>query len=466
MSVMNHPDRLFPIDSTQRNIARNLYNHIKDLPIISPHGHTDPKWFAQNQNFKNATSLLLTPDHYILRMLYSQGISLEELGRGKDESDLAVMRSAWKIFGKNFHLFDGTPSSIWMNSVFSEVFGIEEELTGESADIFFDNINEKLASDEFKPNALMKRFNIELIATTDEAIDTLEHHKVIRSNGEVNVIPTFRPDRLTDPTHEDFRNHIDILSEKSDENIFKISGFFKALRERREYFKSLGATATDHGHPSARTLYLSTDELQKLFDLALKGNIDETQAERFRAGMLFEMAKMSCDDGLVMQIHPGPFRNHNRELFEKFGRDIGADIPRSTEYVENLKPLLDHFGNHKELKIILFTLDETRYSTELAPLAGHYPVIKLGPAWWFHDSPEGMMRYRRMVTETGGFYNTVGFNDDTRAFLSIPARHDVARRMDAGFISELLLQKRISEKSAYRLMEDLTYNLAKNGYNL
>lgn len=466
MSVVNHPDRLFPIDSAQRKIARSLYDKVKNLPIISPHGHTDPKWFAENKHFKNATSLLLTPDHYLLRMLYSHGISLEDLGRGASEDDMDKMRSAWKIFAKNFYLFDGTPSSIWMNTVFADVFDLDEELSEQTADKFFDKINSCLKTDEFRPNSLMQRFNIELIATTDEAIDDLSFHKTIKNKGDVKVIPTFRPDRLTDPTHEDFLKHLEVLGTQTQHSVTNIKGFLAALRERRNYFKENGATATDHGHPSALTLNLSEEELQKLFDLALKGKISEIEAERFRGAMLFEMAKMSCEDGLVMQIHPGPYRNHNLELFKKFGRDIGADIPRSTEYVENLKPLLDSFGNNKNLKIILFTLDETRYATELAPLAGHYPAIKLGPPWWFHDSPEGMVRYRKMVTETAGFYNTVGFNDDTRAFLSIPARHDVARRMDANFLSELLLQKRITEKSAFRLIEDLSYNLVKAGYNL
>lgn len=466
MPVINHPDRLFPIDSAQKKIAHSLYDKVKDLPIISPHGHTDPKWFAENQNFRNATSLLLTPDHYLLRMLYSHGISLEDLGRGADENDSDKMRSAWKTFAKNFYVFDGTPSSIWMNTVFDKVFGINKELDESTADFFFETINECLAKDEFKPNSLMHKFKIELIATTDEAIDDLEYHKKIKNKGDVRVIPTFRPDRLTDPLHEDFSKHLEILGNQTKHSVTNITGFLKALRERREYFKNHGATATDHGHPSALTLNLDEAELQKLFDLALSGKISVKEAERFRGAMLFEMAKMSVDDGLVMQIHPGPFRNHNRDLFEKFGRDIGADIPRSTEFVENLKPLLDSFGNNNKMKVILFTLDETRYATELAPLAGHYPALKLGPPWWFHDSPEGMMRYRKMVTESAGFYNTVGFNDDTRAFLSIPARHDVARRMDAHFLSELLLQKRITESAAFRLIEDLSYNLAKAGYNL
>ncbi|MBD66634.1 MAG: glucuronate isomerase [Halobacteriovoraceae bacterium] len=459
MHEINHPDRLFPINLDQKKLARTLYDSVKNLPILSPHGHTDPKWFHENKHFTNATELLLTPDHYLLRMLYSQGIPLEIFGRGK-KLDEQEQKTAWRVFAENYFLFSGTPSWIWLNHVFSEVFGIQEELAKENADLFYETINKKLQSDEFKPNALLDRFNIEKIATTDEAIDSLEFH----TNSK--VIPTFRPDRLTDPEHDDFYEHLNKLSDLTGENISKVNGYLNALMKRREFFKTKGATATDHGHPTAQTLSLSETELQKLLDKALKKEITAQESEQFRAAMLVEMAKLSLDDGLVMQIHPGSHRNHNLKLFKNIGRDVGADIPQSTEYTHALKDLLNTVGNESHLNIIIFTLDENRYSTELAPLAGHYPALKLGPAWWFHDSFEGMMRFRERTMETAGFYNTVGFNDDTRAFFSIPARHDVARRVDAHFISKLILEKRITEKSAFKLMEDLTYNLPKKAYQL
>lgn len=459
MHEINHPDRLFPIDGDQRKLARNLYDTVKDFPIISPHGHTDPAWFHTNQNFQNATSLLITPDHYLLRMFYSQGIDLETMGRGRD-GDSPAMEQAWQTFADHLHLFWGTPSWIWLNHVFSEVFGLKEELNSENAMAFYESINRQLATDTFKPNELLERFNIELIATTDDAIDELHQHT------HKKVIPTFRPDRLTDPEHEDFASHMETLSALTGENVSSVNGYLKALRSRREFFKSKGATATDHGHPTAYTYDMSKTQLQTFLDKALKGKLESFQAELFRAAMLVEMAKMSLDDGLVMQIHPGSHRNHNLSLFKTHGRDVGADIPRSTEFTASLKALLNKVGNEKEMKIIIFTLDETRYSTELAPLAGHYPALKLGPAWWFHDSFEGMMRYRERTMETAGFYNTVGFNDDTRAFFSIPARHDVARRVDCHFLSRLVLEHRLTEKAAHKLIQDLTYHLPKKAYNL
>jgi glucuronate isomerase len=182
--------------------------------------------------------------------------------------------------------------------------------------------------------------------------------------------------------------------------------------------------------------------------------------------MLTEMAAMSIDDGLVMQIHPGSFRNHSAGMLHRFGRDKGFDIPSRTDYVRALKPMLDKFGMDKRLSIILFTLDESSYSRELAPLAGVYPTLKLGPSWWFHDSPEGMLRFRRMTTETAGFYNTVGFNDDTRAFLSIPARHDVARRVDCAFLAELVADHRLDEDEAAEIVVQLAYELPKRAYKL
>jgi glucuronate isomerase len=464
-----HPDRLFSADTTQRDIARRLYQTIKDLPIISPHGHTDPQWFADNQPFGNASELLIRPDHYVFRMLFSQGIPLESLGiPSRDGSPVETdARKIWRIFAEHYYLFRGTPSRMWLDHVFHEVFGIQVALNSVTADDYFDQINARLATPEFLPRALFERFNIECLATTESPLDDLRHHQKIRESGwSGKVITSYRPDPVMDPDFEGFIPNLKKLAELTGEDTFTYSGYLNGLRQRRAYFRTLGATATDHGHATAATANLSRGEIEKLFNLALAGNCNAQQAELFRAHMLTEMAAMSLDDGLVMQIHPGSFRNHNAQLFSRFGRDKGADIPTGTEYVKALKPLLDRFGNEPNLTIILFTLDETSYSRELAPLVGHYPCLRMGPAWWFHDSPEGMRRFREQVTETAGFYNTVGFNDDTRAFLSIPARHDVARRMDCGFLAQLVAEHRLNEDEAADLAMDLTYNLVKKAYKL
>jgi glucuronate isomerase len=467
-SLSLHPDRLLPVDSAVRDIARALYTQVKDLPIISPHGHTDPSWFANNECFGNATDLLLTPDHYLLRMLYSQGIPMEDLGIApRGEASSADPREAWRLFAQNYHLFRGTPSHIWLDWVFAEAFGLDVRLSGETADHYFDIINAKLATDAFRPRALFDRYGIEVIATTENPLDTLEHHQAIRdSDWNGRVITAYRPDPVIDPEFEGFVDNLSTFSAITGEDCLSWAGYLAAHRQRRAFFAEMGATSTDHGHPTPATADLSPAEAEVLFARVVSGSCSPEDAELFRAQMLTEMAGMSLEDGLVMQIHPGSFRNHNPQLFERFGRDIGADIPMRTEYVENLRPLLSKYGNEPDLSIILFTLDETVYSRELAPLAGHYPVLKLGPAWWFHDSPEGMRRFRRMTTETAGFYNTVGFNDDTRAFLSIPARHDLARRIDCGFLAELVAEHRLSEEDAADLASDLAYNLAKQAYKL
>lgn len=464
-----HADRLFPADAKVRDIARALYNEIKDLPIISPHGHTDPRWFAYDESFGNATELLIRPDHYVFRMLYSQGISLESLGiprwdGGEVEKD---PRKIWDLFAKNYYLFRGTPSRMWLDTVFHDVFGLRVQLNEQTATQYYDSITEQLATDAFRPRALMDRFNIELIATTEGALDALPHHQAIQGTPwQKRVITSFRPDDVVDASREDFAANVAKLGEMTGEDTQSWSGYLDAIRKRREWFRQMGATATDHGHPTALTADLNTSACEALFARCLKGEASEQEQEIFRGQMLTELAGMSIEDGMVMQIHPGAFRNHNPELFTKFGRDKGADIPSQTEYVQALKPLLDKYGNNPKLNIILFTLDETVYARELAPLAGHYPSLKLGPAWWFHDSPEGMLRFRHQVTETAGFYNTVGFNDDTRAFLSIPARHDVARRIDCRFLAELITQHRINEDEGFELAHDLTYNLAKKAYKL
>src|SRR5690606_37130720 len=439
-----HPDRLFPADPGVRAIARELYAEVAGLPIVSPHGHTDPAWFAEDEPFSNAAALLLQPDHYLLRMLYSQGVPLEALIGEADP------RAAWRLFAERYHLFHGAPSRIWLDWVFAEAFRIDVRLQAETADLYFDTITDALQRPEFRPRALFERFDIEAIATTESPLDPLDHHRTIRERGwSGRVITAYRPDPVVDPEFEGFQTNLDRLSELTGEDCRNWAGYLAAHRQRRAFFAELGATSSDHGHPTAQTADLSAREAEALFGKVVAGDISPADAELFRAHMLTEMAGMSQDDGLVMQLHPGSFRNHNRDLFARFGRDKGADIPMRTDYVHALKPLLDRFGNAAEFTLILFTLDESAYARELAPLAGHYPCLRLGPAWWFHDSPDGMRRFRRMTTETAGFWNTVGLNDDTRAFLSIPARHDLARRIDCGFLAELVAEHRLEEDEAH-----------------
>ncbi|HEY2511494.1 MAG TPA: glucuronate isomerase [Polyangiaceae bacterium] len=462
-------DRLFPPEPRVREIARRLYAGVHALPIISPHGHTDAAWFACNEPFPDAAELLVIPDHYVFRMLYSQGVALESLGIARRDGGPVQRdhRRVFRLLAEHWHLFRGTPSRLWLTHALSEVFGVQEPLTPESADRIYDRISDCLQEPAFLPRALFERFRIEVLATTESPLDPLLHHAALRKSGwSGRVITTFRPDPVVDPEHEDFAENVARLGEITGEDTQSWKGYLRGLAVRRQFFASMGATATDHGHPSAATFDLSASESEALFRRALAGDASPAEAERFRGQMLLEMARLSLEDGLVMQLHPGSFRNHNPALFQTFGRDKGADVPQPTEYVRALKPLLDRFGNDPRLTLIVFTLDESAYSRELAPLAGHYPALKLGPAWWFFDSPEGMRNYRERVTETAGFYNTVGFNDDTRAFLSIPARHDVARRVDCAFLARWVAEHRLDEDEAAELAVDLAYNLAKRGYKL
>jgi glucuronate isomerase len=458
-------DRLFPGEPSARNIARALYASVKDLPIVSPHGHTQAAWFANNVPFPDPAKLFVQPDHYIYRMLYSQGISLEDLEIG--EPELKDPRKVWRIFASHYYLFRGTPTRIWLDFAFHHLFGLNDLLSEFTSDLYYDTISEKLRTPEFLPRALFERFNLEVLTTTDSPLDSLADHQSIRdSNWKARILPTFRPDSVVDPEFAGFAANIAELGRQTGEDTASWRGYLNALRKARTRFLALGCTATDHGHPTPQTADLSTPEAETLFGRILSGSADPQQQELFRAQMLTEMASMSLEDGLVMQIHPGSMRNHNAALYRRYGRDIGADIPRPTNYVDALRPLLDRFGNESKLTIILFTLDESTYSRELAPLAGHYPCLRLGPPWWFHDSPEGMLRFRELATETAGFYNTAGFNDDTRAFLSIPARHDVARRVDCAFLAKLVTEHRLGEDEALEVAHDLTYRLVKEAYRL
>lgn len=462
-------DRLFPVEPRLRGLARALHASVAAAPIVSPHGHTDPRWFAENAAFPDPAQLFVTPDHYVFRMLHSQGVSLESLGvprvdGGPVETD---GRAIWRRFAEHFHLLRGTPSRIWLDHAFETVFGLSERLSAASADSAYDQIADCLAQPEFRPRALFERFNIEVIATTESPLDDLRWHRMIGESGWTGrVITAYRPDPVVDPDFAGFVQNVEAFCALAGEDAASYSGYLAAHRNRRSYFKRFGATSTDHGHPSATTCNLPPDAAAALYGRVMTGKASAEERETFRGQMLTEMAKMSLEDGLVMQIHPGALRNHSAPVLARFGRDKGYDVPRRTDYVTALGPLLDLLGEEAGLTIILFTLDETTYARELAPLAGVYPCLRLGPAWWFHDSFEGMWRYRRMTTETAGFYNTVGFNDDTRAFCSIPARHDVARRVDAGFLATLVATGRLCEDEAHEVMQDLAHRLARQAYRL
>ncbi|WP_417249123.1 glucuronate isomerase [Celeribacter sp.] len=463
-------NRLFPTDSRVRGLAQEIYSGIKGLPIISPHGHTDPRWFALDEKFPNPARLFVQPDHYVFRMLCSQGVDLDTLGipRADGSEGEKDPRKIWQVFAEHFYLLRGTPSWIWLNHAFQEVFGLTETFGPDTAADYYDHIDVCLKSDDFRPRALFERFNIEALSTTEMALDDLKYHKMIaESDWQGRVISAYRPDNVIDPDFDGFAENLDTFGDLTGEDTGRWQGYLNAHRVRRAYFKEVGGvTSSDHGHPTARTENLDAGAAAALFDRVRSGKADAEERDAFRGQMLTEMAKMSLEDGLTMQIHAGSHRNHSQPMLELFGRDKGFDIPTRTDFVNNLKPLLNAVGMERDLTVIVFMLDETTQSRELAPLAGVYPALRLGPPWWFHDSYEGMKRFRENVTETAGFYNTVGFNDDTRAFCSIPARHDVARRVDAGYLAELVATGRLNESEAHEVARDLTYNLVKAAYNL
>jgi glucuronate isomerase len=466
---MLHDDRLFPADPTIRAIARNLFQNVRGLPLISPHGHTEPRWYAENAAFPDPAQLLIVPDHYVTRMLVSQGVTLAELGVGRLDGGPveADGRTIWRRFAEHYYLFRGTPSRLWLDTTFADLFGLGEPLTAANADSYYDHIADCLAQPEFRPRALFERFNLEVIATTDAATDDLDWHRQIAASGwGGRVVPTYRPDNVIDADRPNFAAQIDRLGEITGCDVDSFEGYLQAHRHRRAAFRAMGATATDHGHPSAATADLGPGEAATLYGKLRSGRADAAERELFRAQMLTEMAAMSLEDGMVMQIHPGSLRNHSPAMLALHGTDRGFDMPRRADYVSALKPLLDRFGMERGLTIVLFTLDESTYARELAPLAGVYPALRLGPPWWFFDSAEGMMRFRETTTETAGFYNTVGFNDDTRAFPSIPARHDVARRVDCAFLARLVAEHRLTENEAFEIATDLAYTLAKKAYKL
>ena len=464
------PDRYFDPDPKQRKVARELYESVATLPLVCPHGHVDPALFAAEEaSFGSPVDLLILPDHYVVRMLYSQGIPLESIGVPRLDGRPVEKdhRKIWKIFAENFYLFRGTPSGVWLSEELRSLFGIGEKLNGRSAGKIYDRVESRLRRPEFRPRALFERFNIEVLCTTDAATDPLVSHLAIRKSGwKGRIIPTFRPDGVINLLTPGWKENIQKLGTLSGITVDSYPKFIAALENRRAFFKKMGARATDHSALTPQTEELSPVEAGKIFRQALKGRATQEDATRFTAHMLMESARMSIEDGLVMQIHPGSLRNHNPQIYSLFGPDRGADIPIQTEYTRNLKPLLNKYGNHPGFTFIVFTLDETAYGRELAPLAGHYPAMRLGPPWWFFDSINGLTRFRMETTETAGIYNTVGFNDDTRAFPSIPARHDLFRRVDANWIAGLVVRGIVGMEDAREMIRDTAYRLPKKAYKL
>jgi glucuronate isomerase len=465
-------DLLFPSDPTQRAIARELFALAAPQPLISPHGHVDPAILADDAPFPDPARLVIVPDHYLTRMLLSQGVPPARLGvpTRTGEPVEADGRAIWRTFAAHWHLFRGTPSRLWLERTFQNVFDVDTPLRPETADEVYDAIAARLAEPDFRPRALFERFGIEVLATTESPTDDLAPHAALAADGwggpGGRVITTFRPDNVVDPDFDGWGRNVARLGELTGEDTRGFSGYLAALRRRREDFVKAGATSSDHGHPTADTAPLTTAEAAAIFSRSLAGNASAAEAEAFRSHMLFEFARMSLDDGLVMQLHPGAVRNHNRWLHATHGRDRGGDIPQRTDYVEALRPLLEAFGNDPRLTLVVYTLDETSFSRELAPLAGGYPALYLGAPWWFLDAPEALHRFRAAVTETAGFYNTAGFVDDTRAFCSIPVRHEVARRVDAAFLAQLVAEHRLPLEEAAETIVDLAYRLPKRIFKL
>lgn len=466
-----HPDRLLPPQPETREVARRLYDAVKDFPIISPHSHVPPQWLTANEAFPNPADLLLQPDHYVLRMLHANGASLSDLGRGPDgpvQLDEEGARKAWRILCENYHLFRGTPVKYWFDTTFSEIFGITEMPSAATSDAIYDQIADALARPEFRPRALFDSFGIEVLATTDDPLDDLSPHRELAADPGFTgrVLPTFRPDRFFELTREDWPALAEQLGEVSGVDTTTYAGFIAALENRRAFFKDNGGVSSDHSHIDAGTEPLEHAEASRIYTAALRGqaSVDETVA--FRRHMMSETARMACDDGLVMTLHHGVRRNHDPQNFENYGADAGSDIPVALEFTDALRPLLGRYGNHPNLHLVVFTIDETVFSRELAPMAGYYSSMYVGVPWWFLDAPESIRRFRGAVTETAGFYRTSGFIDDTRAFMSIPTRHDMARRLDSSYLASLVVEHRLTEDEAHATAIDLVTTIPKKVFKL
>lgn len=470
MKLQSDPDRLFPVDSETRAIARRLYERVADSPIISPHGHVDPRLLLDNTAFPDPAELLLRYDHYVTRLIHASGVPLHELGVPDltGENPTASARDAWRVFCRNWHLFAGTASGYWLRHEFTELFGLTEQPDAENADRLFDQISAVLATDEFRPRALFERFGIEVLATTDDPMDDLAAHKALADDPSFRgrVLPTFRPDAYLNPAAPSFAANVERLAQWNGSAVDDFHGYIGALEGRRRYFIEHGAVSADHGVLQPLTIDIDEAEAASLFTRAVRGQLSPDEATVFQGHMLLQSARMSVEDGLVMTVHPGVFRNHSAATFDRFGPDTGHDVPVRTGYVDALRPLLARYGNIPDFHIVLFSVDETSYSREIAPLAGFYQSLYIGAPWWFLDAPDAVLRFRSAVTETAGFYRSSGFIDDTRAFLSIPARHDMSRRLDASFLARLVREGRFEEETAAQIAVDLVETMPRKVFKL
>jgi glucuronate isomerase len=452
-----HPDRLLPIDAGVRKVARRLYESVRDLPIISPHGHVDPRMLLDDVPFRDPAHLFVTPDHYVTRLLHASGVPLEALGVGQGPLSEGAAREAWRLFCSHWEIYRGTPVRYWLESELVEIFDVAVRPSAATADLLYDHIAERLAQDAYRPRALFDRFRISVLATTDDPCDDLSAHAALAADPTWTgrVIPTFRPDRYLEVVEPGWADAVTRLGEVADTDTGTYAGWVAAMENRRRYFIEHGARSADHGHQDAGTEPLAPADADRLYREALTSGVTPIEAVALRRHMLLEMARMSTEDGLTMTLHTGVLRGHHRPSAERFGPDTGHDIPLRDNFTEPLRPLLERFGTHPNLRLVLFTLDETAFSRELAPLAGFYPAVYLGVPWWFLDAPESIRRWRSAVTETVGFSRTAGFVDDTRAFCSIPARHDMSRRLDSGFLAQLVAEHRLDEDEALETAVDL-----------
>jgi len=463
-----HPDRLLPPNPGERAIARRLYEVVRDLPVISPHGHVNPRLLLDDEPFSDPATLFVTPDHYVTRLLHADGVPLNALGVGQGPLSEDASRQVWRRLLERWYLFRGTPVRFWLESELAEIFHVTAPPSAETADAIYDHVAERLAQPDYRPRALYERFRIEVLATTDDPCDDLSAHAALAADSTWSgrVVPAFRPDRYLEPAQPGWVDAVKRLGEVADIDTGEYTGYVRALEERRRHFIAHGAVSADHSHTDVRTDPLDATTAADIYSTALVGKATPEEAVAFRRHMLLEMARMSSEDGLVMTLHPGVRRNHHTPTFERYGPDTGHDIPIRVEFTDALRPLLERFGTHPGFHLVVFTVDEMVFSRELAPLAGFYPSVYLGVPWWFLDAPDAMRRFRAAVTETAGFSRTSGFVDDTRAFCSIPARHDLSRRVDAGVLARLVSEHRLGEDEATETAIDLVSGQPKAVFKL
>ncbi len=449
-----HADRLFPADLSTRMLARRLYESVRGLPLVCSGVVADPSWFAENPALPDPAQVFVQSDRQVWAILRGHGVAPGQLGVADDGASIAGdPASVWKVFAANYHAFRGTPTRLWHDHAFSTLFGLNERLSADNSDRFYTRVAECLAKPEFRPRALFQRFNIELLSALATPFDSLDPYLAARGSLKGRLVPTYCPDRLVDANNPGFITALDRFAELTSTDAWTWKGYLDAHRQRRAQFKSAGALAISQFALAARTADLPAEDAEKLFAKIVSRDFSPAEGDLFRAQMATEMARMSLDDGLVLQLHLDTPPVHDPE----------QKVPPPMPSVDGLLPLLQRFRGEPGLRVVACQDGLSAQADELARLASEYACLFVSAGG--SGGSEPMRRFRAMSFQNAAFYKTLNALQGQR-FIALAALTDAIRRLDCAFLAEFVVAHRLDEDEAHAMAKDVAYGISKKVYHL